>query len=107
MKLQALQNVTNAYKACESDMSEFDAQNAFLELSRFFWLFDYSCCVEVYVDITKEIAYFINHFFVLSAVKSRFMSRPRDKYVTRPLFEVFVFIHVMKIKIPYSSCPRP
>ncbi|XP_071833817.1 chromatin-remodeling ATPase INO80-like isoform X2 [Apostichopus japonicus] len=32
MKLQALQNVTNAYKACESDMSEFDAQNAFLEL---------------------------------------------------------------------------
>lgn len=31
MKQQALQNVTNAYKACESDMSEFDSQDSLLD----------------------------------------------------------------------------
>ncbi|KAJ8045776.1 Chromatin-remodeling ATPase INO80 [Holothuria leucospilota] len=35
MKQQALQNVTNAYKACESDMSEFDSQDSLLDEEKF------------------------------------------------------------------------
>lgn len=56
MKQQALQNVTNAYKACESDMNEFDSQNAFLDESKsssllppFFLTMSFSVAVIVHI----------------------------------------------------------